>query len=817
MKAVIMAGGQGTRLRPLTCNMPKPMMPIVNRPIMEHIIEILKENGIDDIVVTLRYLSDEIIQYFEDGSRFGVKIKYFIEEVPLGTAGSVKNAEEFLDDTFIVISGDALIDINLTKAIEYHIKKKAVGTLILKQVLVPLEYGVVITDKEGRITDFLEKPSWSEVFSDKANTGIYILEPKIFSYYEKGEKFDFSKDLFPILINNNEPLFGYITDEYWCDIGSVEQYHKCNFDMLRGDINIKIKEKKCKENICIEENCEISPKVKIIPPVFIGKNTKIYNNAQIGPYTVIGENNIISSDATIKRSILFNNCYIGNNCEIRGSILCKNVQLQSKVSIFEDTTIGEDTLIESKVIIKPGVKIWSSKIIESSSVVRSNVIWAGNFSKSIFGKNSISGGVNIDITPEFVSKLGSAYGSLLKPGTKVIISCNNHGAAQMFKHSLATGLLSMGIDVYDLNVMTTIMTRYSVSFLGVSGAIHIIVDKEDTEKANILFMDDMGLDIDKNMKRKIESSFNREDFRRVKADSIKKISEFPNIIENYIRSIIKRLEVKKICAKGYKIVLNGTNTVFIDIMQKILSEINVDFKIYTKAKDLIGLTKEVVKSNANLGIYISSEGNEAILVDEFGKIIKDDYYEALKYFVILKSSKINTLVVPVTSSKIMEYVANKCGAKFIRTKTSHRNILESYVDFEKDLELKYIVRNYLLSMDPIGIVLFTINLMAVSNISLSNIVAKFPKYYKKKKDVICPWNMKGMVMRKLIEENHCNSMELIEGVSINYGTTHVLVIPDAGEPLCKIYIESQNKDEGEFISDEIINKIEKLVEKNNYI
>ena len=197
MKAVIMAGGEGTRLRPLTCNRPKPMVPIVNKPVMEHIIELLKKYELADVAVTLQYLPDMIKDYFGDGKEFGINLRYYVEDKPMGTAGSVKNAEEFLDDTFIVISGDALTDIDLKKAIDFHFSKGSIATLVLKKVDIPLEYGVVVTDENGRITRFLEKPSWGEVFSDTVNTGIYILSPEVLGYFNKNEMFDFSKDLFP--------------------------------------------------------------------------------------------------------------------------------------------------------------------------------------------------------------------------------------------------------------------------------------------------------------------------------------------------------------------------------------------------------------------------------------------------------------------------------------------------------------------------------------------------------------------------------------------------------------------------------------------
>ena len=212
MKAVVMAGGKGTRLRPLTCDRPKPMVPVVNRPMLEHVIDLLRLHGFCDIIATLYYMPEVIQDYFGGGDRFGVRMHYAIEDTPLGTAGSVKACERYLDSTFLVISGDALTDIDLSAAVEFHKAKGAIATIVLTHVTSPLEYGVVITDDDGRITRFLEKPSWSEVFSDTVNTGIYVLEPEALRLFGAGQNFDFSKNLFPMILKKGLPLFGYVAE-----------------------------------------------------------------------------------------------------------------------------------------------------------------------------------------------------------------------------------------------------------------------------------------------------------------------------------------------------------------------------------------------------------------------------------------------------------------------------------------------------------------------------------------------------------------------------------------------------------------------------
>src|SRR4051794_33135066 len=241
MKAVVMAGGEGTRLRPLTSNQPKPMVPIVGKPCMEHIVELLRDHGFDEVVVTLAFMPQAIRSYFGDGEALGVKIEYSVEDTPLGTAGSVKQAEGALQETFLVISGDALCDVDLGALLDFHREKQAAVTIGLKSVDNPLEFGIVVTDEDGRVERFLEKPSWSQVFSDTINTGIYVMEPEVLRHIPPGESYDFSSQLFPLLLEMGRPLYGFVLDGYWQDIGNLDQYRQANFDALGERVRLENK------------------------------------------------------------------------------------------------------------------------------------------------------------------------------------------------------------------------------------------------------------------------------------------------------------------------------------------------------------------------------------------------------------------------------------------------------------------------------------------------------------------------------------------------------------------------------------------------
>src|SRR5438552_439978 len=288
MQAVVMAGGEGSRLRPLTINRPKPMVSIVNKPCLGHIFDLLQRHGISDAFVTLQYLASQIQDSFGDGGAIGMRLKYSVEESPLGTGGSVRQIGDALDDTFIVISGDALTDIDLTKVIAFHRERKAAVTLTLYHVANPLEYGVVITGEDGRISKFLEKPSWGEVFSDTINTGIYVIDPRVLERYKPGEAFDFSKELFPMMLRKGDPLYGYIpTSGYWCDVGNLSEYMRANADVLQGHVNVEIPAKNIGNNIWCEEGVDIAEDAQLYGPVYLARDCKIRSSAIIhGPSTI---------------------------------------------------------------------------------------------------------------------------------------------------------------------------------------------------------------------------------------------------------------------------------------------------------------------------------------------------------------------------------------------------------------------------------------------------------------------------------------------------------------------------------------------------
>ncbi|PIU29009.1 MAG: hypothetical protein COT09_03110 [Candidatus Hydromicrobium americanum] len=365
-KAMVLAAGLGTRLRPLTDLISKPMAPIVNRPVMEHIIRLLVKHNFTDVVCNLHWYPDEIRNYFGDGSRWGINIVYSYEKELLGTAGGVKNVEDFFkDSTFLVISGDALTDIDLTDAARFHKEKGGVATLILTEVEDTSQYGVVLVDEDMKIKGFQEKPLSGEAKSNLANSGIYIFEPEIFKYFPHREQFcDFGRNLFPDLIGKNVSYYGYRHSQYWNDVGGLDQYQQGNFDALEGKVKVDIPGKKIKEGVWVGKNCKIQEGVVIIPPVCIGDNCTIKKDAKLFGPIILGNNTVVDERAVLYRGIKWGSGYIGKDASLIGAIIGYDTKIKDKASILEKAVIGSRSIIKDGIKIHPSVKIMSNEVID---------------------------------------------------------------------------------------------------------------------------------------------------------------------------------------------------------------------------------------------------------------------------------------------------------------------------------------------------------------------------------------------------------------------------------------------------------------------
>jgi mannose-1-phosphate guanylyltransferase/phosphomannomutase len=824
MKAVIMAGGKGTRLRPLTCYKPKPMAPIANRPMMEHIINLLKKHNFMEVMATLFYLPQVIENYFEDGQKFGIKMQYFIEETPLGTAGSVRNGADFLNETFLVISGDALTDIDLTAAVDFHRSKGAIATLVLTKVNNPLEYGVVIIDENSKVKRFLEKPGWGEVFSDTVNTGIYILEPRIFDYFEKGQVFDFSKDLFPLLQERNEPLYGYIASGYWSDIGNLEQYRQAHYDVLTDKVKVEKGGKEIRPGVWAGEGVEIAPGAVITAPVLLGDHVKIRDQVVVGEMSVIGDYGTIQNGSEIQRSILWSHCYIGADNEINGAIICQNAHLKGRNIIHEGVVLGENVNLGVRAIVKPAVRVWPHKDIDSGSILNDSLIWSLKGPRNLFGNSGITGIINQEITPEFAAKIGGVLGSYLKPRTKIVVSSDNYRASKVLKRALISGVLAAGVDVYDLGTIPSSAARYAIPSLGVKGGVHFRMSPQQTDGMIIEFFDHSGLYIDKKSERALENAYFCEDFLRVEASAMGELAFVPHLVEPYLEGLLNAEAREMVQKRRFKMVVSYDNGSLSLILPSLLDRLGCEIVIAeNKSNDsvqrlrplkelarVMNVVSEQIKSTgADFGIISGNDGEKLIILDERGELLKDEQLTALLAFFVLKYKPQATIPVQVTAPQFIEEIAKQFHGQVIRTKANPRSMMEKVAQ-ERLFPSADGQNLYQPEYDSLVCLVKVMELLAREQLSLSEAKLLIPNVERSYREADCPWEEKGRIMRNLFEENKNRPLEMTDGLKVYHEEGWALVLPDAEEPIFKIYSEAHTSEEADALSRIYLNRIQQL-------
>lgn len=828
MKAVIMAGGFGTRLRPITSNIPKPMVPVANLPMMEHIVNLLKKYDMRKVCSILYFQPEIITKYFDDGRDFDIEMEYQMATADYGTAGSIKNAEEKLKDgPFIIISGDVLTDFDLEKAIKFHKDNKAMATMVLTRVANPLEFGVVITAEDGKIVRFLEKPSWGEVFSDTINTGIYILEPEIFKYIPAKTEFDFSKNLFPLMLKEGLPLFGYIADGYWKDIGNLEELALAQKSILQGEVKINIPGDKLNvigRDIWVGPNSNISAKVKFTGGVIIGRNCEIEDGAEI-ENSVLGDGCIIKKGAKIRNSTLWDGVHIGANADIDEALISVNTHIQNDVVVERGAVISEGCRVGTGATIREGIKIWPNKVVEDGSTVFTSIIWSDKWTKNLFNDYGICGLANIEITPEMASKIGAAFGSSLPKGSSIIVSRDSHKISRMINRAIICGLSSSGINVADLRVTPAPVARYKPSAFMRGGGIHVKVSSDDQNQLEIKIYDAEGRDISVAQKKPIEQVFNREDFRRVPINEVGEITFPPRVPENYSEELLRCLDLEAVKSRRLKVVIDYGLSGASGIFATFLSKLNCDLITLNPHQDETSNPQarrdeseqsvaSIVKSlGADLGIILGSGAERITFVDDLGRIIKGQ--EALVAWVKMQLALEpgTTIAVPVSATHVIEQLAENAKGKIVRTKISSRALMDAALQGNNSLCIDekggVIFPAFQPTFDGMMSAVKLFEFIARYNKPLSEIINSLPSFYVCSKRVPCPWEDKGKVMRHAMEYANDKETQLIDGVKILLNEDDwVLVLPDPDRPFVNLTVESSKEKKAEDLLEKTLAKVE---------
>ena len=826
VQAVIMAGGEGSRLRPLTSNLPKPMLPVANKPLMEHIIELLKSHGTTDVVATVQFLSSVIRNYFGDGSDLGISLSYATEEMPLGTAGSVLAASELLEGTFLVISGDALTDIDLTAALEFHRSRDAAATLVLKRMQDPLEFGIVMTGEEGRIERFLEKPTWGQVFSDTINTGIYVLEPEVMDLIPPDQSYDFSSELFPLMLDKGLPLYGYITDSYWSDVGNAEAFLQAQQDALGGRAGVAIEGFELQPGVWVGEDVAIDPTARINGPAVIGDNCRIGGGARINSNTVIAPNCQIGEDAVLTRAVLLERAHIGSYARVRGGVVGRNSSLGRSAVLEEGAVLGDQVTVGADALIAARVKVYPGRTVEAGTIVNQSIVRERRATRSLFGSAGVSGPVNLGITPLTATRLGMAYGSSLKRGSVVVTGRDPSRAARTMKRALIAGLNATGIDCHDLELTPMPVARFTVQSEQAVGGINVRTSPGDPEGVEIRIFDGDGADLAPAAQRKIERIYFREDYRLVGPAQLGEL-EFPaRALEQYVSALLGAVDLEAIRKLAPKVVVDYASGSSSLVGPSILGRLGCDVLAVNAFTDehrpvlvredlerlLSDLAKHVRVSGSSCGVLLEPGGEVAYLVDDKGRVVAQE--TALLAFIQHETDRgAEAVAVPVSSTAACERIAAAHGAKLLWTATGLPSLMAKAqrpeVGFAGNSDGALIFPGFMPAPDGLMTFCKTLELLAAAGQPLSKLVDGLPELHVVRREVRTPWAHKGAVMRRIASEAGPGRLILLDGIKVVEKDRWVLVIPFPDDPLCGIWAEAPTKQQAEELADRYAGLVER--------
>ncbi|MBE0617331.1 MAG: mannose-1-phosphate guanyltransferase, partial [Proteobacteria bacterium] len=773
----------------------------------------------------LYYMPDVIREHFGDGSRFGVELEYVLPDDDYGTAGAVKLAEERLDSTFLVMSGDLVTDFDLGKILEFHRTKRAPVTITLTSVPNPLQFGVVITDAAGRILRFLEKPGWGEVFSDTVNTGIYVLEPEVFRQIPAGRPFDFSKDLFPIFLRDNIPIYGYNASGYWRDVGDTDSYREAVREILEGKVGLTFPGQPRPvdegtvwvegEGVLLPRDLRCRGAVVLARGVSLGAGVTLHN-------AVLGEQCRVGDGAELENANLWKRCTVGVGARLRNVVLCDDVVAGDEVRIEKGAVVAEGTEIGHGASFEKDIMVWPNKKVEAGSVLSANLVWGDKWKKSVFEGGSVQGRTNVELSPEFAAKMGAALGSVLPRGSHILVGRDYLRSSRMLKRAFLGGILSTGVNVHDIKMVPVPVQRYKLSSFGEVAGVYFQQSTAGSRNTEIVFYDENGNVVDSGLEKSIERLFFKENFRRVDHSEVGGIREMTAVPEFYREGYLRALDGDAVRSRKFRVVLdlgNGTTGEYLPPLLNTLGCQTVVLNTYPderrlmrrmfEAEEAVRQVGEIVKAlKADVGFYVTPGGQNLELIDDQGAV--RPHHETLLFLLRLLADVQPTGVqafLPVTAPRALDQSGH--GLRVTRGKTTSLKTsrMHEYTFISED-EGKYAFPSFLHAPDAMYAAAKILELLAKSGRRVSEVFGELPTYAYLKRELPCPVEQKGLAMRRMSEDSVDKEATFVDGVQVAVDGSSVLLLPDPYRPVLHLVAEGGDAGAVELLAAEYEDKVQ---------
>lgn len=829
MKALIMAGGFGTRLRPLTINIPKPMVPVGTIPMMEHVVALLRNHGITDITSLLYFQPESIKDYFKDGSAFGVRMDYCLPDDDYGTAGAVRFAAGSPDDTTLVISGDLVTDFDLQSALQWHKEKRSEATILLTRMENPLAYGIVITDEHGRIARFLEKPSWGEAFSDTINTGIYILEPSAVGMIPNKTNFDFSQNLFPLMLSKQMGLYGRIMDGYWRDVGNVDEYHRVHVDLFERKLDLGLPlNRQARDGAVLYtgRNVTIHPDVHLTGTVILNDDVTIESGVMLHN-CAIGKRTFVGTGCRFINSVIWEDCAIDAESTMESAMVCNRNRIGRLVELAERVIISDDCVIGNTARVRANCKVWPGKTVDEGAIVSTSVIWGEKWNRELFTDSKITGLALSEITPEMTVRIGAALGAFLGPGAMIVTSRDPSDMSRLLRRSLLSGLMASGVNVLDLEAMPVPVVRYCLRKGKYAAGIYVRHNPQDFRQTDFILLDGNGLDMPTAKLKKVERNYFGEDYERASLDTIGHLDRHQRILDDYRQEFLGEVNVDLIRKAGFKVVIdhsNGSSSQIFPSLSSILgvnaTELNANLNPRKfssspeeQAQQVVQLAAIVTTLKSDIGFILNSAAEKLTVVDDVGRPLDSQLLLLIVTDLFLQVHKPKRIAVPVVASMGVDELAREHGVEVVRVANDHRAMMEAITkgqaEFVGGTRGGFIFPGFQMGADAVLGAVKILEMLAFTRSRISQLRKRHEQFVRQTVSVPCPWAKKGTVMRQLITSSDNKERQLVDGIRIYEDKGWVLVAPDRMKASFYIFVESRSDE----ITTGLLNRYRGLVEE----
>ncbi len=745
MKAVIMAGGSGKRLRPLTCTVPKPMARLSGKPVIEHILTLLKNNGFDEACITLGYLADNIEHHFENGFS-SMKLSFAREDEPLGTAGSVRNAADGWGETFLVISGDAICDFNLSELMRIHKESGVLASIVAAKVNDPREYGVIMTDSNGRVSGFIEKPSWSQAVSGLVNTGIYILEPECLDMIEKGKFLDFSKDIFPLMMQKSTEIGCICADGYWCDIGNIEAYLQCQRDIFDGKVNLEFQS--VSKGIFSPEKLKRGD-YSIVEPVFIGRNVEISKGCVIGPYAVIDDGAFVDSNCRVRHSVVLENTCIASEVSLTGALVCQGASIKRGVSMFEGSVVGAGSVVGENASISPNCLVWPGKVISESACVNTNVKY-GSIKGEMLSDGCVCENSAAYLSAETCLKLGEAVGSTRRK-IKAGVGFDGLKASEPLSLAVKSGLLSTGAGVWDFGACFEAQMNFFTACCGLDCGIFI----KSGEERSLKICSEGGLPLTGYFEREIEAKMSRSEFRYVKDEEVGECMHMSAVKMIYRQEL---LDTAPNGLEGVRAQMQSVNAAVEETANEVASILGLD----TSGGPVFNISES--------GCNVSAQMKENVV----------DSDTLLVICCIDEMKKGNDIAVAYDAPELLDRLADAYNCRVLRYLSSPADCADG--------EARKLGGNQCFVRDGLFTAFKVLSIIKNRNKTLEELVKELPDRYYIRKTIESAVNPSRLVA--MFPDDGIRISNKKEGIKLVRENGSLLIVPTAGGGKFRVFAES---------------------------